>query len=103
MALKHIEEFPKEINEVSYYDLLKIPGIGVKSAKRIISSRNHFKIQYNDLKKLGVVLKRAKYFILCDGKYFIDYKFFKPSFIEKNLVLTDKSEEIINKEQLTLF
>lgn len=88
-ALRHIDEFPKEINKCSYYELLKIPGIGVATAKRIISSRKHFKLTFNDLKNMNVVLKRAKYFITCDGKYFIDTKLFRREFIESNLVLED--------------
>lgn len=88
-ALRHIDEFPKEINKCSYYELLKIPGIGVTTAKRIISSRKHFKLTFNDLKNMNVVLKRAKYFITCDGKYFIDTKIFRREFIESNLVLED--------------
>lgn len=88
-ALRHIDEFPKEINKCSYYELLKIPGIGVTTAKRIISSRKHFKLTFNDLKNMNVVLKRAKYFITCDGKYFIDTKLFRREFIESNLVLED--------------
>lgn len=102
-ALRHLNEFPKEINKCSYYDLLKIPGIGVKSAKRIITSRKQFTIKEEDLKHMGVVLKRAKYFILCDGKYFTKAEFFKRNFIETNLILEDKEKTPINKEQLRLF
>lgn len=101
-ALRHLEEFPKEINKVSYYELLKIPGIGVTSAKRIISSRKYFKLEFVDLKKLGVVMKRAKYFITCNGKYFIDKKYFKKSFINSNLILEDNNKKVLTK-QLSLF
>ena len=102
-ALRHINEFPKEINEASYYNLLKIPGIGPKSAKRIISSRKYFKIEFNDLKKMGISLKRAKYFILCNGKYFTDSKIFTKEFIKSNLLL-DTREKIENTGiQLKLF
>lgn len=102
-ALRHLNEFPKEINRCSYYDLLKIPGIGVKSAKRILSSRKYFTIHFEDLKRLGVVLKRAKYFILCDGKYFVDQNLFQKHFIEANLVLEEQPKMIQNHEQLRLF
>lgn len=102
-AIRHIEEFPKEINTCSYYDLLKIPGIGVKSAKRIISSRKHFTIHLEDLKRMGVVLKRAKYFILCNGLYVTNKDFFNKKFIEKNLILEENSSTISNNEQLRLF
>lgn len=102
-ALRHLDEFPKEINKCSYYDLLKVPGIGVVTAKRIISSRRNFNIKFDDLKRMGVVIKRAKYFITCDGKYFIGNEFFKKDFIVSNLVLEDKLYETKNVEQLSLF
>ena len=102
-ALRHLDEFPKEINSCSYYDLLKIPGIGITSAQRIISSRKHFKIDFKDLKKMGVVLKRANYFITCNGKYFIDSNLFKKEFIESNLVLVDREKTNNNINQLSLF
>lgn len=101
-ALRHLKEFPKEINTCSYFDLLKIPGIGVKSAKRIISSRRHFTIHLEDLKRMGVILKRAQYFILCNNKYIVDKRYFKKEFIERNIIL---EENIVStpKEQLRLF
>lgn len=102
-ALRHLDEFPKEINKCSYYDLLKVPGIGVVSAKRIISSRRNFTIKFEDLKRMGIVLKRAKYFITCDGKYFIDSEFFRKDFIESNLVLEDRMPDVKKLEQLSLF
>lgn len=102
-ALRNLNEFPKEINTCSYTDLLKIPGIGITSAKKIISSRKYFKITFKELKKMGVVLKRAKYFITCDKKYFVDINFFNRSFIESNLVLEDKPLLNEKKEQLSLF
>ncbi len=102
-ALRHVDEFPKEINSCSYYELLKIPGVGVKSAKRIISSRRQFTIELSDLKRMGVVLKRAKYFILCNGKYFTNSAFFKKNFIEANIIIEDREKIFINKEQLRLF
>ena len=102
-ALRHLEEFPKEINTASYYDLLKVPGIGIKSAQRIIACRKNFKIHFQDLKKMGIVMKRAKYFITCNNKYFINNEYFKKSFIEANLILEDQEKIIQNKEQLRLF
>lgn len=102
-AIRHLEEFPKEINTCSYNDLLKIPGIGIKSAKRIISSRKHFTIHLKDLKRMGVVLKRAKYFILCNGKYVTNRDLFNQKFIEKNIILEEKNMTALCKEQLRLF
>lgn len=90
-ALRHMNEYPKEINKASYYDLLKIPGIGPKSAKKIISSRKYYNLELNDLKKMGISLKRAKYFITCNGKYFTSMNIFNKSIIQSNLVLEDKT------------
>ena len=102
-ALNHMNEFPKEINKCSYNDLLKIPGIGITSAKRIICSRKFFTLTFADLKKMGIVLKRAKYFITCNGKYFINQSYLKKDFIESNLVLEDKNLKEVSRKQLSLF
>ena len=67
-AVRHLEMFPVEINKADYYTLLRIPGIGVKSARRIIAARRHGTIEFEHLKKMGVVLKRAVFFITCKGK-----------------------------------
>ncbi len=67
-ALHHPECFPVEINKAPYEMLLRVPGIGVKSAQKIVTARRQAKLDYADLRKLGVVLKRANYFILCLGK-----------------------------------
>ena len=97
-----MDKYPIEINTASYYDLLKIPGIGVIGAKKIISARKTFKIEFNDLKKMNISIKRAKYFITCNLKYFIDTKYFKKDFIINNLLLEDSINENNNK-QLSLF
>ena len=102
-ALRHLDEFPKEINKCSYYDLLKVPGIGVTSAKRIISSRRNFTVRFEDLKSMGVVLKRAKYFITCNGEYFTNFDFFKKDFKQHNLILGDRVSQSKNVVQLSLF
>ena len=67
-ALRHLESFPVEINRADYYTLLRVPGIGYKSAGRIVKARRWGHIDFEDLKKMGVVLKRALYFITCSGK-----------------------------------
>lgn len=67
-AIHHPEYFPVEINKAPYEMLLRVPGIGVKSAQRIVAARRETKLDFSDLKKLGVVLKRANYFILCKGR-----------------------------------
>ncbi len=102
-ALRHLNEFPKEINTSSYYDLLKVPGIGVTSAKRIIKSRKYFKLTFKDLKNMGVVLKRASYFITCNNKYFLNKALFNKEFIENNLVLENHQIPKPSLTQLSLF
>lgn len=67
-ALRHLEHFPVEINRADYHTLLRVPGIGYKSAKRILDARRQNRLDFSDLKKIGVVLKRALYFITCSGK-----------------------------------
>lgn len=68
-ALRHPEQFPVEVNTAAYETLLRIPGIGVKSARRIIAARRHGRLYHADLKVLGVVVKRAGHFVLCGGKH----------------------------------
>ncbi|WP_371829262.1 putative DNA modification/repair radical SAM protein [Natranaerovirga hydrolytica] len=68
-ALNHIQHFPIEINQASYEELLRVPGIGTKSAYRIINQRRCSRIRVEDLQKIGVVYKRAKYFVTCNGTY----------------------------------
>lgn len=67
-ALRHLELFPVEINRADYYTLLRVPGMGVKSVKRIITARRQGLLDFESLKKMGVVLKRAMYFITCSGR-----------------------------------
>lgn len=67
-ALRHMEFFPIEVNRAPYEMLLRVPGIGVRSAKRILIARLSGKLDFAALKKLGVVLKRAQYFLTCSGK-----------------------------------
>ena len=72
--------------------MLRIPGIGVISAKKIIRARREFLLDFTVLKKLGVVLKRAKYFITCKGKYYDKVYKFNQNFIESNLIVQERSE-----------
>ncbi len=65
-ALRHPEMFPVDINRADYEIILRVPGIGVKSAQLIVASRRHGKLNSDQLKKMGVVLKRAQYFITCN-------------------------------------
>lgn len=67
-ALRHLDFFPVEINRAGYHTLLRVPGIGYKSAERIVKARRTNRLDFYDLKKIGVVLKRALYFITCSGR-----------------------------------
>lgn len=73
-ALQNLKDFPVEINKASYEQLLRIPGVGVKSARRIISARKQGKLDFDGLKRIGVVLKRARYFITCSGKMEVSFR-----------------------------
>ncbi|MGL4738193.1 MAG: putative DNA modification/repair radical SAM protein [Cellulosilyticaceae bacterium] len=68
-ALRHMDHFPLEINTAPYEMLIRIPGIGMRGAKKIVSARRLASLTFEDLIKLRIVLKRAQYFILCKGKY----------------------------------
>lgn len=105
-AVRHLECFPVEINRAPYADLLRVPGIGVKSARRILSARRSTKLTFQDLKKLGVVMKRAVYFITCGGRMMYPTKL-EEDYIVRNL--TDPKERIrfgsdgMSYRQMTLF
>ena len=103
-AIRNLDKFPIEINTADYFTLLRIPGIGVISAKKIIRARRSFLLDFESLKKLGVTLKRAKYFITCKGKYFDKVYKFNSSFIETNLIYQERLS-MPNKsyKQLSLF
>lgn len=74
-ALNNFDEFPVEINRASYETLIRIPGIGLTGARKILSARRISFLDFDDLKKLGIVLKRAQYFITCKGKYYGSVEF----------------------------
>ncbi len=102
-ALNNINNFPMEINKVSYDELLRIPGIGVRSARRILITRKVYSLSFEDLKKIGVVLKRAKYFITCKGKYYGDVSF-NDEKIKNRLLYMDKPKlDDENSTQLSFF
>ncbi len=69
-ALRHKELFPMEINRAPYEMLLRIPGIGVRSARKIVAARRHTALRFEDLKKMRISMKRAKYFVTCSGHTF---------------------------------
>ena len=83
-AVRHLEQFPVEINRAPMEVLLRVPGIGVKSAQRIVAARRSANLTFHDLKKIGVVLKRALYFITCSGKMMYPVKL-EEDYIVRNL------------------
>lgn len=102
-ALNNLDNFPIEINKASYEALLRVPGIGVRGARKIILARKVGFLDFYDLKKLGIVLKRAQYFITCKGKYygsvaFDDIKIRRALTPKVNLNYIDE-----NIEQLSFF
>ena len=99
-ALRNLEKFPVEINKVSYETLIKIPGIGLVSAKKIITARRNNTLNFEDLKRMRITLKRAKYFILCNGKYYTGSKLFHKDIITESLLSIGQKE---TSTQLTLF
>ncbi|NDV46457.1 putative DNA modification/repair radical SAM protein [Paludibacter sp. 221] len=84
-ALRHPEAFPVDVNKADYAMLLRIPGLGVKSAKLIVSSRRFGRITATTLKKMGVVMKKAQYFITCNELAFNTVHETSPEYIRKKL------------------
>ena len=106
-ALRHLECFPVEVNRASYQTLLRVPGIGVKSAQRIVKARKLGTVDFPDLKRMGVVLKRALYFITCRGKTLYPIRI-EEDFITRNIL--DVKERLpygisgdVTYRQLSLF
>ncbi|MCI9141992.1 MAG: putative DNA modification/repair radical SAM protein [Lachnospiraceae bacterium] len=83
-AVRHLGDFPVEINRAPMDRLLRVPGIGVKSAQRIVAARRSGNLTFQDLKKIGVVLKRALYFITCSGRMMYPVKL-DEDYIVRNL------------------
>ena len=102
-ALNNMNLFPVNIQTASYKLLLRVPGIGVRSAKRIVEARRFTNLRFEDLVKIGVVMKRAKYFIICRGKYFMDLKF-KEETIKDYIIMDEKIKNKVSEGvQLSIF
>ncbi|MCI8598942.1 MAG: putative DNA modification/repair radical SAM protein [Lachnospiraceae bacterium] len=106
-ALRHLELFPVEINRAEYGMLLRVPGIGVRSANRIAKARRMGTLDFADLKRMGVVLKRALYFITCKGRTMYPIKV-EEDYITRNLLnvkerLPFELGQDITYRQLSLF
>lgn len=101
-ALRNREKFPVDINTAEYHMILRIPGIGVKSAKKIIAARRYGKLNYEKLKKLGIAMNRAKFFITCTNHFASnDYD----SLYLRNLILSSSKSKYQKNfsNQLSLF
>ena len=86
-ALRHLDQFPVEVNRADYRMLLRVPGIGYKSASRIVKARRMGTLGFEDLKKMGVVLKRALYFLTCSGRMMYPTRI-DEDYITRNLLNT---------------
>lgn len=105
-ALRHLEQFPVEINKADYTVLLRVPGIGVKSAQRICKARKTSPLTFDSLRKIGVVLKRALYFITCNGRMLYNTKI-DEDYITRNLLSEHEKlpfdKDGVTYKQLSLF
>ena len=105
-ALRHLEYFPVEVNRAPYEMLLRVPGLGYRSAGRIVRARRLGTLDFQDLKKIGVVLKRAMYFLTCNGRTMYQVKL-EQDYIARNLL--DAGERLpqevrgMTYQQLSLF
>ena len=126
-ALNNIDKFPVEVNIASYEMLIRVPGIGLRGARKIMAARRLGSLDFFDLKKLGIVIKRAQYFVTCKGRYFgavafdderirkaltpkidlnaVDEEIEQVSFFDKNIskiILSDDTKTIGEKKLLLL-
>lgn len=106
-ALRHLEQFPVEVATADYSTLMRVPGIGSKSAFRIITSRRTGSLSFDSIRRMGVVLKRAQYFITCHGKMYhkirMEEDFITRQLIGANGVKEWEIEHPQTYEQLSLF
>ena len=104
-AIGHLEQFPVEVSRADYALLLRVPGIGPKSAQRIVKARRQGRLDYTSLKRMGVVLKRAVYFITCEGRQMYPLRM-DEDFILHNLLSSERNERGtagVSYRQLSLF
>ncbi|WP_242927814.1 putative DNA modification/repair radical SAM protein [Pontibacter vulgaris] len=102
-ALRNRHGFPVEMNTADYEMILRVPGIGVKSAKKIVSARRFAPLNFEHLRQMGVVLKRAKYFITCQAKS-LQRQDFESQLIRQKILFGDRSvRSALLTQQLDLF
>ncbi len=100
-AVNHPEFFPVEVNRAPYEALLRVPGIGVRSAQRILAARRVGPLTFEGLKRLGVVLKRAQYFLTCSGRPLTGLRVREDGLLRHLAALDAPREPVM--EQLSLF
>ena len=100
-AVNHPERFPVEVNRAAYEELLRVPGIGVTGARRILAARRSATLDFAALGSLGVVLRRAQYFVTCGGKAAQGMRF-TPEAAMRSLISVDRAPEE-RPEQLSFF
>nr|WP_221412182.1 putative DNA modification/repair radical SAM protein [Dysgonomonas sp. 25] len=101
-ALRHPESFPVDINRADYSLILRVPGIGVKSAKLIVTSRRYGKLNASQLKKMGIVMKKAQYFITCNELPMYTVNEATPEYVRKVLAESKKRKGAADQNQLSI-
>ena len=101
-ALRHPEHFPVDVNKAEYSMLLRVPGVGVKSAKLIVASRRYGKLTSAQLKKIGVVMKKAQYFITCRELPVHTVNEVTPEYVRKVLTEPKKKKMLLDQRQLSI-
>lgn len=102
-AMRHPEYFPVEVNRADYEALLRVPGIGVVSARRILVARRAGLLRTEDLKKLGVVMKRAQYFLTCSGRLATPLRLSQSGILSSLMAVERSTLPAPQLEQLSLF
>ena len=102
-ALRHPEFFPVEVNRADYEALLRVPGVGVVSAKRILVARRSGALRAEDLQKLGVVMKRAQYFLTCGGRCAAPLRLSQESILQNLMAVERRALPQAEVQQLSLF
>ena len=102
-ALRHPEFFPVEVNRADYEAILRVPGIGMRGAQRIVAARRYGPLSFEGLKRLGIVMKRAQYFITCGGRMLPGLRFSQDSVYRRLTGLEQAALGGESWEQLSLF
>jgi len=101
-AIRNIQKFPIEINKADYRQLIRVPGIGVISAKKIVTSRKMSILKFDDLRKLGISVKKAIYFITVNGKFYGDFSMDILRITNKLAINPNKNSKVL-PDQISIF